>query len=53
MLSCVKAVPHLFCLKHGAVGGERRAGFVVEFTVAFKEGRPHVPEDAQFHPLQT
>lgn len=53
MLSCVKAVPHLFCLKHGAVGGERRAGFVVEFTVAFKEGRPHVPEDAQFNSLQT
>lgn len=53
MLFCVKAIPHLFCLEHGAVGRERRAGFVVEFTVAFKEGRPHVTEEAQFHPLQT
>lgn len=53
MLSCVKAMPHLLCLKHGAVGGEWRAGFVIEFTVAFEEGRPHVPEEAQFHPLQT
>lgn len=44
---------HLLSLKHGAVGGEWRAGFVVEFTVTFKEGGPKVPDEAQVHPIQT
>lgn len=45
--------PHLLGLKHGAVGRERRAGFVVEFTVTFKESGPKVPDEAQVHPIQT
>lgn len=44
---------HLFSLKHSAVGGEWRAGFVIEFTVTFKEGGPKVPDEAQVHPIQT
>ncbi len=44
---------HLLSLKHGTVGGERRAGFVVEFTVTVKEGGPQVPNEAQVHPIQT
>lgn len=50
-LFCVAA--HLLSLKHGAVGGERRASFVVEFTVTFVEGGPQVPDEAQVHPTQT
>lgn len=41
----------LFGLEHGAVGGERRAGFVVEFTVTFEEGGPEVPDEVD--PIQT
>lgn len=41
----------LFSLKHGAVGGERGAGFVVEFTVTFEEGSPEVPDEVD--PIQT
>jgi len=48
-MNCMSA--HLLSLKHGAVGGERGAGLVVEFTVTFKEGGPQVPDEV--HPIQT
>ena len=44
---------HLLSLKHGAVGRKWRAGFLIEFTVTFKEGSPQVPHEAQVHPTQT
>lgn len=51
MFLCVSA--HLLSLKHGAVGGKRRARFVVEFTVTFKEGGTKVPDEARVHATQT
>lgn len=45
------ASQHLLSLKHGAVGGERGAGFVVDFTVTFEEGGPQVSDEV--HPVQT
>lgn len=44
---------YLLSLKHGAVGGKWRAGFVLEFTVAFKEGGAQVSDEVQANPAQT
>lgn len=44
---------NLLSFKHGAVRGEGRAGFVIEFTVTFKEGISQVLDEAQVCPTQT
>lgn len=52
-VSCFSVSAHLLSLKHGAVGRKRRARFVVEFTVTFKEGGTKVPDEARVHATQT